>query len=79
MHIYKATLTVYVAANGETEAKLAADRNEEDFSNWEVKRVLDYDDVEPEDWLGYIPWIENLTVDAEVDCRTVEELLDAGY
>lgn len=76
MHIYKATLVIYVVAEHPVYAKLAADLADTDASEWEVSEVAHESDVEPAEWLDNIPWAETIDKqDAVVRDRTVRQLL----
>ena len=70
MAIYEVTVTIYVRAEGEPYAQLAANRADIDLFAWEVSEVDSIDEVDPA-WRDLIPWCE----DDEDDERTVRQLL----
>jgi len=72
MAIYEATVTIYVRAENELYARLAANRADIDLFEWDMSEVDSIKRVEPK-WLDLIPWCEG----NEDDERTVRQLLPA--
>jgi len=70
--IYEATVTIYVRAENEMLARLAADLANIGLFEWEVSEIDSIDQVDLE-WQDLCPWSEN----DEDDERTVRQLLRA--